>query len=147
MKVIIGADHNGYVLKDVMAAHLRERDIEVEDLGTDGQERVLVERYALGVARAVAEGRVDTGVLVCGTGQGMAMFANRVKGARAALCNDIFTARMARQNNDANVLCVGSDITGTGHLLAVLDEWLATSYGGREDDMLDRLSQIDDERG
>lgn len=143
MRLIIGADHNGFEMKDRVVAHLRENGIEVRDLGTAGPERVLVEEYAVGVASGVAGGDFDTGILVCGTGQGMQMFANRVRGARAALCNDIFTARLARQNNDANVLCVGSDITGGDHIIAIVDEWLATEYLGMEDDTLARLVELE----
>jgi ribose 5-phosphate isomerase B len=143
MRVIIGADHNGFEMKDRVVAHLRANGIAVKDLGTAGLERVLVEEYAVGVASGVAGGEFETGILVCGTGQGMQMFANRVRGVRAALCNDIFTARLARQNNDANVLCVGSDITGGDHIIAIVDEWLATGYLGMEDDTLARLVELE----
>lgn len=144
MKVMVGADNSGYALKDAVVCHLREMGIEVDDQGTHGAERVLVSEYALGVGRGVAGGECDTGILICGTGQGMAMFANRVKGVRAALCNDIFTARMARQNNDANVLCLGSEIIGRDHALAVVDEWLNAGYLGREDDQIEKLKELDE---
>jgi len=143
MRFTVGADQNGYELKDVLVARLRELGHEVEDLGTNGPERVLVEEYAVGVGKEVASGRAEMGMLVCGTGQGMAIFANKVKGVRAALCNEMFTARLARQNNDANVICMGADIIGEGEALAVLGEWLATAYGKGEDDTLDRLRAID----
>lgn len=145
MKVIIGADHNGYEMKDRIVAHLKGKGLDVKDLGTRGPERVLVDEFAVGVGRGVAGGECETGILVCGTGQGMAMFANRIKGVRAALCNDIFTARLARENNDANVLCVGSDITGGDHILSIVDEWLATDYLGNEDDMIAKLNELEDE--
>jgi len=143
MRFTAGADHYGFLLKNVLVARLRELGHEVEDLGTNGPDRVLVEEYALGVGRAVGCRRSDAGLLVCGTGQGMAIFANKVKGVRAALCNDLLTVRLARENNDANVLCLGSEIIGTGEAMAVLDEWLGTAYGGTEDDTLDRLRAID----
>jgi len=143
LKVIIGADHGGYEMKDEIATYLRDRGMEVRDLGTSGPGRVLVDGYAVGVGRGVAAGEFDTGVLVCGTGQGMAIFANRVQGVRAALCNDIFTARMARQNNDANVLCMGSEIVGAGNALAIVEEWLQAKYLGREDDTLAGLDELE----
>ncbi|MBU4386267.1 MAG: RpiB/LacA/LacB family sugar-phosphate isomerase [Actinobacteria bacterium] len=143
MRLIIGADHNGFEMKDRIVAHLRENGVDVKDLGTGAPERVPVEEYAVGVGAGVASGDFDTGILVCGTGQGMQMFANRVRGVRAALCNDIFTARLARQNNDANVLCVGSDITGGDHIIAMVDEWLTTEYLGMEDDTLARLAELE----
>lgn len=143
MRVIIGADHNGFEMKDRIVAYLRGNGIDVEDLGTGGPDRVLVEEYAVGVASGVAGGEFETGILVCGTGQGMQMFANRVRGVRAALCNDIFTARLARNNNDANVLCVGSDIAGGDHIIAIVDEWLATEYLGMDDDTLARLAELE----
>lgn len=143
MRVIIGADHNGYETKDRIIGYLRDMGIEVEDLGTDGPERVLVDSFALGVGEGVAGGGFDTGILLCGTGQGMSIFANRVKGVRAAVCNDIYTARLARRCNDANVLCVGSDIAGAGQILAIVDEWLKTDYPGGEDDTLARLRELE----
>lgn len=143
MRLIIGADHNGFEMKDRIVAHLRQNGVDVKDLGTGVPERVPVEKYAVGVGAGVASGEFDTGILVCGTGQGMQMFANRVKGVRAALCNDIFTARLARQNNDANVLCVGSDITGGDHIIAIVDEWLTTGYLGQEDDQWARLAELE----
>ena len=143
MRIVAGADHNGYLLKDTIVAKLREQGFEVKDLGTNGPERVLVDSYALGVGESVADGSFDTGLLVCGTGQGMAIFANRVKGVRAAHCNDVFTARLARRNNDANVLCMGSDFMGADLALAILEEWINTPYGKKEDDTLQRLADIE----
>jgi ribose 5-phosphate isomerase B len=143
-RVIVGADNYGFESKCRIVEHLREKGHLVEDIGTQGPARVLVEEYALGVARGVSEGRFDTGMLVCGTGQGMQLFANRISGARAALCNDIYTARCARMANDANVLCMGSDIIGTAHMLQIVDEWMVTGYAGGEDDQLEKLRKLDE---
>ncbi|MEW5722276.1 MAG: ribose 5-phosphate isomerase B [Thermodesulfobacteriota bacterium] len=138
MKFIVGSDHAGLNLKTVVREHLAGRGHEVVDAGPETAESCDYSRYALVVARSVAKGEYDRGVLVCGTGLGMSMAANRVKGVRAALCTTEFHARMSRAHNDANILCLGERVTGPGLALSILDAWLETEFeGGRHQRRLD----------
>ena len=132
MKIAMGADHGGYVLKQELAEHLRSMGHEVIDHGPNGPESVDYPDYGRKVAMAVAGGDAERGVLVCGTGQGMAMTANKVKGVRAAVVSDVFSARMATLHNDARVLCLGQRVVGAGLALTLVDAWLAEQFeGGR----------------
>jgi ribose 5-phosphate isomerase B len=132
MKIAMGADHGGYVLKQELAEHLRSMGHEVIDHGPNGPESVDYPDYGRKVAMAVAAGDVERGVLVCGTGQGMAMTANKVKGVRAAVVSDVFSARMATLHNDARVLCLGQRVVGAGLALTLVDAWLGEEFeGGR----------------
>ena len=131
--IALGADHAGYALKEHLAALLRERGHEVQDLGTGGEASVDYPDFGHAVAEAVAgdDGAV-VGLLVCGTGVGMAMSANRHAGVRAVVCSDTFSARMARRHNDANVLCLGARVVGTGLAADLLDAFLGSDFeGGR----------------
>lgn len=132
MRIIIGSDHGGYDLKEVLKKSLEEGDVELEDIGCHSMESVDYPDYAHKVASAVAEGRFDLGVLVCGTGLGVSISANRHRGVRAALCGDTFSARMARAHNDANVLCLGGRVVGAGLAIDILHAFLSGSFeGGR----------------
>ncbi len=133
MRLIIGADHGGYALKEAVKRHLLAAGHEVEDVGThDGQTSVDYPDYALPVARAVVKGRYDLGIVICGTGIGISIAANKVRGARAALCTDPYMARMARAHNDANILALGGRVIGEGLALDIVDAFLNGSYeGGR----------------
>lgn len=132
MKIAIGSDHAGYTLKSVVLGHVQELGHEVVDLGTDGLDSVDYPDFAKLVAGKVAEGAVDCGILVCGTGQGMAMTANRFDGVRAAVVADVFSAKGTRAHNDANVLCMGERVIGSGLALEIVDAFLATEFeGGR----------------
>lgn len=132
MRIALGNDHGGTELKAAIAAHLRELGHEVDDLGTNGSESVDYPDYAKLVAGRVVEGQADRGILVCGTGQGMAMAANKVAGVRAAVVSDVFSSRMASAHNDAKVLCLGQRVVGPGLALACVDAWLETAFeGGR----------------
>jgi len=134
MKIAIGADHAGVVLKDTIVAFLKEHGHEVVDKGTNGPDSVDYPNFAKDVAGAVAAGEVERGILICGTGVGMSMTANKVKGIRASLCNDLYTAKYSRLHNDANVLCMGARLTGPGLACDITDVWLTTEYeGGRHD--------------
>jgi ribose 5-phosphate isomerase B len=128
MNIIFGSDHGGYQLKQVLAAHLEKKGHRVTDAGAFDTVSSDYAQYALVVARSVAKGEFDRGILICGTGLGMSMAANRIMGVRAALCANEFTARMSRAHNDANVLCLGERTTGTGLALAILDAWMDTEY-------------------
>ncbi len=132
MKLVIGSDHAGLELKAAVAAHLRARGHEVEDLGTHGAASCDYPDFARAVACAVRDGAAARGVLVCGTGQGMAMAANKVPGVRAACVGDTFSARMVAAHNDARVLCLGQRVVGVGLALELVDAWLGTPFeGGR----------------
>jgi len=132
MRIVIGSDHGGYELKKVVAAALRDRAIEVEDVGCHTSDPADYPGFAHAVAEAVAAGRFDFGVLLCGTGLGVCITANRHRGVRAALCSEPYSARMARAHNDANVLCLGGRVVGPGLALDVLEAFLSTSFeGGR----------------
>ncbi|MBA4394808.1 MAG: ribose 5-phosphate isomerase B [Desulfobacca sp.] len=130
--LMIGADHAGFELKEMLQKTLSAKGVRWEDAGTFGVESVDYPDYAFKVAQAVASGRAVRGLLICGTGIGMSIAANRVSGIRAALCNDLFTARMARAHNNANILTMGSRVVGPGLALAILETFLETSFeGGR----------------
>ncbi|MEW6265519.1 MAG: ribose 5-phosphate isomerase B [Thermodesulfobacteriota bacterium] len=140
MKAILGSDHAGFELKAAVKAHLEKRGLAVTDAGTHSTERCDFPVYALKVARAVAAGEFERGILICGTGLGMSMAANRVPGARAALCTTEYQARMSRAHNNANLLCLGQRVIGQGLALAILDVWLETPFeGGRYQQRLDSM--------
>lgn len=144
MRFIIGSDHGGLGLKLELRRVLDEREVEYQDIGCHDTTSVDYPDYAHQVAAAVAEGVYPRGLLVCGTGQGMAMAANRHRGVRAALCTDVFTARMARAHNDANVLCLGGRVVGPGLAAAILEAFLETEFdGGRHQG---RVQAIEPER-
>jgi ribose 5-phosphate isomerase B len=140
--VAVGADHAGVHLKDAVAAHLRGRGLEVLDLGTHGDGRVDYPDYGDAVARAVVEGRAAGGVAVCGSGNGICMAVNRVPGARGAVVHDVTSARLAREHNDANVICLGERFLGVAVALDAVDAWLdATFEGGRHQARIDKLDR------
>ncbi len=141
MRIAVGADHAGFALKQVLADHLRAADHEVIDLGAHSEDRVDYPDFGAAVGRAVAGGGADLGVCVCGSGIGIAMAANKVPGARAATVHDVTSARLARQHNDANVICLGERLTGQQVALDALDAWLAARFeGGRH---TARVAKID----
>ena len=132
MKILIASDHAARELKSQLAAHARERGHDVVDLGPDGPDSVDYPDVAHDLASRMAAGEASRGVLLCGTGIGMSMTANRHRGVRAALCHDAYTAELARRHNDANVLCVGGRTTGPAVAVQMLDIFLATPFeGGR----------------
>jgi ribose 5-phosphate isomerase B len=130
--IAIASDHAGIALKSELGRQLRERGLAVEDLGPEDPSSVDYPDYAHLLARAVADGRVERGILICGTGIGMSMAANRHPGVRAALCHDAYTAEMARRHNDANVLCLGARTIGVGVAEQVVRVFVDTPFeGGR----------------
>ncbi|MDQ4098798.1 MAG: ribose 5-phosphate isomerase B [Actinomycetota bacterium] len=146
-KIAIGSDHAGYPLKQQLAEHLREEGHEVEDLGTHSEESVDYPEYGALVARAVVGGDADYGVCVCGTGIGIGIAANKVQGARAAVVHDTTSARMARQHNNANVVCVGARLTGPQAAVDAVDAFLAAEFeGGRHQRRIDEISDLDRKR-
>jgi ribose 5-phosphate isomerase B len=130
VRVAVGADHAGFALKEELIRHLEGLGHDIEDLGTGSEEPVDYPPICAAVARAVREGRADRGVVLGGSGQGEQIAANKVRGARAALCNDLYTARMARRHNDANVLSIGARIVAPALAREILEVWLATEFGG-----------------
>ncbi|WP_376791390.1 ribose 5-phosphate isomerase B [Thermoflexus sp.] len=144
MRIAIGADHAGYALKETLAAYLRERGIEVIDFGTHGPDSVDYPDYARPVAEVVARGEADFGVLICGTGIGMSITANKVPGIRAAAVSDVYSARMSRAHNNANILCLGGRVVGPGLAIEILETWLRTPFeGGRHQRRLEKIHQIE----
>jgi ribose 5-phosphate isomerase B len=138
--IALGADHAGFELKEALKAWLIDQNYEVLDYGTHSTDPVDYPDYAAYVAEAVADGKVDRGVLVCGTGIGMAIAASKVPGVRAALCADLYTARMSREHNDANVLTLGGRLMGTEMAVDILKMWLATDFaGGRHQRRVDKI--------
>lgn len=133
MKIALGADHGGYELKEKIKKHLSQKnDIEIVDVGTHSTESVDYPKYGHAVAKSVVEKEVDFGILICGTGIGISIAANKIKGIRAALCFNTTMAKLTRQHNDANILALGARITGDVLALDIVDEFLSASFeGGR----------------
>ena len=128
----IGSDHGGFALKQEIMEHLREKGIAYKDFGTDSADSCDYPIYGEAVARAVASGECERGICICGTGIGISIAANKVKGIRAALCGDCFSADMARRHNDANILALGARTLGSGLALRIVDTFLETEFeGGR----------------
>ena len=130
MKIAIGCDHGGLTLKNEILDFLAVSDHQVMDQGTFSSDSVDYPDFAKKVCNLVASGACDRGILICGTGIGMSMAANRNEFIRAALCHEIFTARMSREHNDANVLCLGARVIGPGLALEMVRVWLETKFGG-----------------
>lgn len=144
MKVAAASDHAGLELKQWVVEHLRQSGHTVVDLGPASNDSVDYPDFAQKVAQAVRDGQVDRGVLVCGTGVGMSMSANRVPSIRAALCTDEFTARMTRAHNDANVLCLGQRVIGVGVALGIVDAFMSTPFeGGRHAQRVQKMSALE----
>ncbi|MDQ3915946.1 MAG: ribose 5-phosphate isomerase B [Actinomycetota bacterium] len=146
MKIALGADHAGYTLKSALAHRLKELGHEVVDLGTDSEEPADYPRLCAAVGREVVSGRADRGVVTGGSGQGEAIAANKVHGVRAALCLDEYTARLAREHNDANVLALGARIVATEMAFRILDLFLTTPFeGGRHVPRVEQIAAIEQE--
>jgi ribose 5-phosphate isomerase B len=144
MRIAIGADHAGFALKQHLVATLGRLGHEVDDRGTHTEDPVDYPEICAEVGRLVAERRADCGIGVGGSGQGEQMAANKVPGVRAALCNDLYTARMSRQHNDANVLAMGGRVVGFGLADEVVAVWLATTFeGGRHQRRIDQIAAIE----
>lgn len=141
--IAIGCDHGGYELKKAITKHLEERGIEYKDFGCDSLESVDYPVYARTTAQAVADGECEKGILICGTGIGISIVANKVKGIRAALCTDCFMAEATRQHNDANILALGGRVVGEGLALKIVDTFLDTEFSNDERHIR-RISMIED---
>ncbi|MDR1933190.1 MAG: ribose 5-phosphate isomerase B [Spirochaetales bacterium] len=140
----IGNDHGGYDLKNEFVRYLTEHEYAVHDIGCAGTEIVRYPKYAIQLAEAVSSGRIRRGILICSTGIGMSIVANRFKGVRASLCTSTYLARMTREHNDSNLLCMGGRVTGVFEALDILETWLHTAYqGGRHDISLNLIRELD----
>jgi ribose 5-phosphate isomerase B len=145
MKLVIGSDHGGWELKEEIIKYLKTiKDIELVDYGTVGTNPVDYPDFGKKVAQAVSGENADRGILICGTGIGMSIVANRYPGVRAALCHDHFTAQMSRLHNDANVLVMGGRVVGKGVAMEILKTWLETKFeAGRHQKRLDKIQEIE----
>lgn len=146
MKVALGSDHGGYELKETIKSYLEDKGISVLDLGTHSTASVDYPIYGLAVGSAVIAGEADFGIAVCGTGLGISIAANKVPGIRAAVCTETYSARMAREHNNANVLALGGRVTGVGLAQDIVEVFLQTEFaGGRHAKRVELISAI--ERG
>jgi len=144
MVVAIGSDHGGFRLKEEIKGFLAERKIACHDFGTDSEDSVDYPDIARVVALAVSGGQCERGILICGTGIGISIAANKMKGIRAALCHDTFSAQMSRQHNDANILAMGQRVIGCGLARAIVDKWLTTEFeGGRHQPRVQKIMELE----
>ena len=130
MKVAIGCDHGGIDLKDIIISVLKDLGHEIDDQGCNSSESVDYPNFAKAVSALVKDGECERGILICGTGIGMSIAANRVPGIRAALCHEMFSARMSREHNDANILCLGARVIGQGLAAEIVRTWMTTDFAG-----------------
>ena len=146
MRIAIASDHAGFALKSLLIKHLKDGGHEIVDLGTDSEASVDYPPFCAAAARAVVRGEADLGIVLGGSGQGEQIAANKVHGARAALCNDLFTARLGRQHNDANVLAMGGRIVAPQLAYEILSVFLDTPFeGGRHTRRLEQIAAIEQE--
>ena len=144
MKIAIGSDHGGFALKQEIMKHLEAAGYAYKDYGTYTADSCDYPVYGEAVARAVAGGEAERGILICGTGIGISISANKVKGIRAALCGDCYSAEMTRRHNDANILALGARVLGPGLALKIVDTFLATEFeGGRHARRIAKIHEIE----
>jgi len=148
MRVAIGSDHRGYHLKEQIIAMLRTKGHEVEDAGPSATESVDYPDFAALVAKMVSQGAVDRGILICGTGIGMAIAANKFPGVRAAPCSDEVTAEISRRHNNLNVLCLSADMLSPRAVERMVEVWLSTPFeGGRHERRVEKIHQLEKQTG
>ena len=141
--IALGADHGGYEIKEAVKKYLEEKGIEYKDFGTYSTDSVDYPRYAYPVAKAVSSKECELGILCCGTGIGISITSNKIKGIRAALCSDTFSAHATREHNDANILAMGARVVGEGLALDIVDTFLETEFSNDERHIR-RINQIED---
>ena len=146
--IALGCDHGGYELMQEVIAHLEKRGLEYHNFGTFSTEAVDYADYGKAVAEAVRDGKADKGILICGTGIGISISANKIKGIRAALCSDCFSAEATRQHNDANILSMGARVLGAGLALKIVDTFLDTPFSGDERHVrrIAKIAEIENEQ-
>ena len=146
MKIAIASDHGGYALKQELIAHLAARGVECVDFGTDSEESCDYPDYAAPACKAVLDGRCERGILVCGTGIGMSLAANKIRGIRCALCGDCYSAEMTRRHNNANMLALGGRVTGPELAFRIADLFLDTPFeGGRHQRRIDKVMALEEQ--
>lgn len=144
MKIAIGSDHGGYSLKESIKEELKKKGIQVKDFGTHSEESCDYPDFAEAVGEAVAKGDFERGIVICGTGIGISIAANKIPGIRCALVGDCFSARATREHNDANVLALGARVLGTGLALEIVNIWLGTEFQGeRHQKRIDKISSLE----
>lgn len=142
LKIAIGSDHGGFQLKEKFVKYLNEKGHETKDFGTFDEQSCDYPRIAKDVANVVASSCFDRGILICGTGIGMSIAANKIKGIRASLCTDTYSAKMTRAHNNSNILCLGQRVTGEGVAFDILDTWLNTEFdGGRHQKRIELIEE------
>lgn len=141
--IALGCDHGGYKLKKAIIKYFDENDISYKDFGTYSEESVDYPVYARSVADSVAKGECENGILICTTGIGMSIAANKIKGIRAALCHDVFSAKATRQHNNSNILALGAGVIGEGHALEVVKAFLSAEFSN-EERHIRRIKMIED---
>ena len=148
MRIGIGSDHVGVELKGIIKEHLEAHDYEVVDFGTNSAERFDYPISGYRVGRAVASGEVDLGVLICGTGVGISLAANKVHGVRACVCSEPYSAKLSREHNNTNIIAFGARVVGTELAKMIVDEWLgATFAGARHQRRIDMIAEIEETQG
>jgi ribose 5-phosphate isomerase B len=147
MKIAVASDHRGYVIKGKILMMISDLGHQPIDMGTDSPESVDYPDFAVKVAQALSSGSVDRGILICGTGMGMCITANKFPGVRACTCHDDLTAEMSRRHNDANVLCLSADLLGDRLVNRMVEAWLKTAFeGGRHARRVEKIGKIESER-
>ena len=142
--IAIGSDHGGFALKQEIMKHLEERKLEYIDFGTYSSDSCDYPQYGAAVGRAVASGSCERGILICGTGIGISISANKIHGVRAALCGDCFSAEMTRRHNDANIVALGARVVGPGLALKIVDTFLDTEFeGGRHARRVEQMMALE----
>lgn len=143
-KIAIASDHGGFDLKESIIAHLLNTGWDVDDLGPHSGDSVDYPDFGIKLAEAVADKKVNRGIVICGTGIGMSIVVNRYPGIRGTLCSDVFTAKLCREHNDSNILVMGGRVIGKGLAAEIVNTWLNTEFeGGRHQRRLDKINQID----
>lgn len=142
--IVLGCDHGGFELKNLIIEHLKEKGVEYKDVGCFTPASVDYPEIAVALCNEITSGNAELGILVCGTGIGMSMAANKVKGIRAACCSDTFSARLTRMHNNANVLCMGGRVVGPGLAMDLVDNFIFTEFeGGRHQRRVDKITEIE----
>lgn len=145
MKIALACDHGGFTLKEVIKSYLEELKIEYVDYGTYSEESVDYPDFAYKGAKGIVNGEADRGIFICGTGIGMSIAANKVRGIRAALCYNIYAAEMSRRHNNSNVLCLGGRVLGNELAKAIVKKWIETPFdGGRHERRISKISEIEE---
>ena len=144
MKIAVASDHGGFTLKEQVKAHLIERNLEVLDLGTHSEESVDYPAYGKACGEAVVNGEADLGIIVCGTGIGISIACNKVKGVRCGLCTSVEMAHLTKQHNNANIICMGGRVIGRELAFMIVDAWLSAEFeGGRHQNRVDKIHNLE----